>query len=247
MSERLLVVAVDLVDEVVAKLQELRINVIQPHDVNRLDDRALFVGGQLYRASEPTRPKLADDGAATLEAPDLLDECFAGVRRNRDRASASLDNGHRSESTTARLRLGAETEIVDEVVPQLEELLVDVRVAAGGVLRDDADRLKDGKLSLPVELDWPPGAHSLESPYGATGSLHMAEFPVTGARGGARGSRRRARGRAARSVHRRGLFAVAVTGRSGRLSPRLAAHARAATRPRPGPLDVDRAAPASQP
>jgi hypothetical protein len=71
--------------------------------------------------------------------------------------------------------LTAESELVDEVVPELEQLGLDLVVTAG-VVRDYPDGVNHRGLAFRVELDWPRGTDSSERIYGAVSRLEEEEL-----------------------------------------------------------------------
>jgi hypothetical protein len=66
-------------------------------------------------------------------------------------------------------------EFVDEVVPELEKLGLDL-VEAAGVVRDYTDCIDYGRFPFGVKLNRPRGANSFEPFYSPAGRLEVAQL-----------------------------------------------------------------------
>jgi hypothetical protein len=89
---------VELVDQVVTELGELRVDLVAVHEIDGLDDEALTVELELHRIAETGFLESLYDRSAALELADLVEKLLAGLLRECDRSSERLDQWHRLEA-----------------------------------------------------------------------------------------------------------------------------------------------------
>ena len=89
---------VELGDEIVAELRELRIDRRAAHEIDRLHDEALSVERELHRISETGFLKCSHDWSTALEVPDLVEMLITRPFGEGNRSSERLDDRHELES-----------------------------------------------------------------------------------------------------------------------------------------------------
>jgi hypothetical protein len=90
---------VELVDEVVAELAELRIDLfLAGHEVDRLNDEAFSVEPELNRIAETGCLESSHYWSAAFELTDLVEKLVARRFRECDRSPDGLDEWQRRET-----------------------------------------------------------------------------------------------------------------------------------------------------